>query len=1147
MSFLGVYKAIYAYTSQSPEELSIKEDDILYLLETSDIDEWWKVKKRVVGSDLDEPIGLVPKTYIEPADIINSCVALYDYDKQTSEELSFKENDTFNVYDTSDIDWYLVSTKTSNPSRLEYGFIPSNYIQLTNESPNNKNTNIATTTSAASFPAPPTHPTRQPQPQEIQPSKKQYQHISDDDDDDDENDQPPPTPKRPTNPDILRSPSPSTSTSRPIKKLSTATSSSNNKKDKERLNYNPRRMQNSDSDDNSKESDEFFTWNVAEVEGRKKKKAQLGIGNGVIYFRPDPSTGDLPQKWNALNLVNFSTEKKHVFLDFKNPSASIEIHAGSREIADEILELLADIRGAVSSKGLKEVKAASKPTANGYKVGKVLYDFKAQDLNELNVKENDLVFIINDKKSKDWWLVKNIDNNKEGVVPASYIEINSSNFSLGSVADKTRNLVKSKSNKRNKEKEFKLREREERERKQRDNEREREREKKQRDYEKRKKEKEAKEKTKPNSNKVRTWVDKTGSFNVDAEFLGISQGKVHLHKVNGVKIAVAAEKLALADIEYVERVTGTSLDAYKPDKERQRDKDDEKRRKEIEKRQREKREREEYERSKSVITAAKNLSANQKKSPSYDWFEFFLECGVDVNICQRYALSFEREQMDENSLEDITPSLLRTLGFKEGDNIRVLKFLDKKFNRQKPNSAGSNTSEALFVGSGGELKNNRTRSTSNVAIDASALQAIKQQNQPSVSTESSTSKSVGGFDDDAWTVKPASKSNSQIQNNNNTPDFTGSLQDLVDLKPLEATNGNSTASAISPIKSTKPIVPVLQPSKTGSSLKSQKTSSSIRSQRTGNLIPLDPFKTGGNLVPFATGGAAMILPLQTGMMMPMQPVLIPQTTTTFAIQKTGGGMPQTSFIIPQTTFGTSATTLVPVQRTGGFVQMTTGGLIPLQKTGGTVTGMPQTSFVTSMPTSSFTGSTASSGVTFPTTSFAGSSFIAPSQPVNPQPQTGFENMFANMNINNQTGFNQFPTTFNQPNISQTGFNQTGFNQTGIPQNTFSNNSIGQTPIGFNSQPTTSFNTMFQPQQTQQSMFPTQMNQFSSMQPTSFQQQQVQQQAPLQYQPTGLGFGNAPTEMPNVSFGGMQAQPLQNQQTGRRANLSAATPDNPFGF
>lgn len=67
----------------------------------------------------------------------------------------------------------------------------------------------------------------------------------------------------------------------------------------------------------------------------------------------------------------------------------------------------------------------------------------------------------------------------------------------------------------------------------------------------------------PNYHRVRTWIDSSGTFKVEAEFLGCIEGKVHLHKTNGVKIAVAAEKLSVEDLEYVERVTGTSLESYK--------------------------------------------------------------------------------------------------------------------------------------------------------------------------------------------------------------------------------------------------------------------------------------------------------------------------------------------------------------------------------------------------------------------------------------------------------------------------------------------------------------------------------------------------------------------------------------------------------
>lgn len=72
--YIGVYRAIYDYDAQAEEELSIHADDLLYLLEKSDIDDWWKVKKRVIATGdevVDEPSGLVPSTYIEEVCIMS--------------------------------------------------------------------------------------------------------------------------------------------------------------------------------------------------------------------------------------------------------------------------------------------------------------------------------------------------------------------------------------------------------------------------------------------------------------------------------------------------------------------------------------------------------------------------------------------------------------------------------------------------------------------------------------------------------------------------------------------------------------------------------------------------------------------------------------------------------------------------------------------------------------------------------------------------------------------------------------------------------------------------------------------------------------------------------------------------------------------
>lgn len=66
--YIGVYRALYDYDARAEEELSIRTNDLLYLLERSDIDEWWKVKKRVLpvgDEEVVEPVGLIPSNYIE--------------------------------------------------------------------------------------------------------------------------------------------------------------------------------------------------------------------------------------------------------------------------------------------------------------------------------------------------------------------------------------------------------------------------------------------------------------------------------------------------------------------------------------------------------------------------------------------------------------------------------------------------------------------------------------------------------------------------------------------------------------------------------------------------------------------------------------------------------------------------------------------------------------------------------------------------------------------------------------------------------------------------------------------------------------------------------------------------------------------------
>ncbi|KAH9972354.1 hypothetical protein BGW80DRAFT_383894 [Lactifluus volemus] len=59
--YIAVLKASYDYIPQSEDEIEIKEDQLLLLVEKTD-DDWWKVKPMGVS---DVQGGLVPSAYVE--------------------------------------------------------------------------------------------------------------------------------------------------------------------------------------------------------------------------------------------------------------------------------------------------------------------------------------------------------------------------------------------------------------------------------------------------------------------------------------------------------------------------------------------------------------------------------------------------------------------------------------------------------------------------------------------------------------------------------------------------------------------------------------------------------------------------------------------------------------------------------------------------------------------------------------------------------------------------------------------------------------------------------------------------------------------------------------------------------------------------
>jgi hypothetical protein len=759
---------------------------------------------------------------VQPA---HKATALFDYTRQTDEEVSFSEDAELMVYDTSDPDWTLVGTNS------EYGFAPSNYIQILGDV-------SATTTSSPSVPAEPAapslpqRPTQAPEEHEASPAGSPIdmshnpaaaaiasiihkQHapaeapIETTRDEpplpnlparpsynqaEDREDSPPPMPRRPpsahaTPPMPQFSPEP-TPPSRPQQAAPAALN-----RDGTRVKASPPYNRAGEMTLRSPSGYHIYNINeMVEVMGKRKKMpTTLGINmaTGIIFISPEGD--DRQQEWSAEKLSHYSIEGKHVFVDLVRPSKSIDFHAGAKDTAHEIAAALGEIAGAYRAGGLREVLEAGE--GSGPKKGQILYDFVAQGDDEVTVAVGDEVIVLDDTKSEEWWMVRRLKNKEEGVVPSSYVEVESlipkpplmpAEPGLSSVEKNRMEEMRLSKLSMSKSRTDSV------------------------DSSDRHSKRESKIKSKPDPSKVRKWTDRTKDFTVEAQFIGLSDGKIQLHKVNGIKIAVPVSKMSVEDLEHVEKVAGVSLDEDKP-----------------------------LSSIRPRVVADKNSKAGASINRDYDWFDFFLKAGVGPHRCERYAQSFNKDAMDESILPDITPEILQTLGLNQGDTLRVMKVLDAKYGRAPDKSKARNVSfggeevigngdggqGGLFSGPGGVLRNNtgRGRPAPNVSagqVDPKAFgqsDEVKSADSPATPpppAAESEKPIARGFDDDAWEVKqpkqPARPSVAATPTPPPTaaqvPQVTGAIADLSLLQaPLQPTPQPTAAAQPAPP------MPALQP------------------------------------------------------------------------------------------------------------------------------------------------------------------------------------------------------------------------------------------------------------------------------------------------------------------------------------------------
>lgn len=993
MVFLGIYRAVYDYAPQSSNEIALTEGDILMVLEKSADDDWWKAKKKGRDEDEEEPEGLIPNNYIEEAGPIAQAKALFDYDRQTDEELSFKEDAILDVYDTTDPDWTLVGVEN------DYGFAPANYIEIAKGG-------HAPSAPALPSPALPSRPpmppaadsfddddqpptpdspqrpspaealagiiqkksqqaaprsTISPPPNVSAPARRRVQFTPE------ESDEEAPAPRLPQRP-------PSESFSPPPTRTTHARSPSPparspNLRDSTFDAYDPPSREEQPATPVSGSG--YHLYNIYEyiTQPGKNKKMPMTLGinipKGMIMIAPEKSRDGPQQEWTADKMEYYSQEGKHIFVELKQPSKSVDFHCGAKDTASEIMLALGELAGAAKGAGLREVLAAGSGSSNVQKKGVMLFDFMAQGDDEVTVGLGDQILVLDDSASDEWWKVRRLKNGKEGVVPANYVEITETvpiHAPAAAIARSGTNAGRSIVEQNRREEEELARQAARRKKPESearndqvgpglhlpsrnsslmqtnvDHRRTSQRSSKR---ESSSKDSSSKSSSKPNPAKVRTWTDRSGSFKVEAEFILIKDGKIHLHKINGVKIAVPVTKMSVEDLEYVERVTGESLDDDKP-------LSDLKRRGTQQQRG--------NGRSPTGITV--------EKKPEYDWFDFFLKCGVNPQICERYARAFDKDEMKEENIPDITPGLLRTLGLKEGDILRVTKYVDAQTGRNADSKrsvgfaedGAEGSSGGLFSGPGGALRNNTRKGRpappveTNDIVDAKAFElksdgTVKKPADAAATASASASASDGkanGFDDNAWDVKPSKSAPAAASPPPaqaappaaKPPQLTGSMNDLslLDmpaLKPDEIAQppppapapAPATQSAQAPAPPAPAPAPAQQPQQTGATPTLFEQVAAIKAltqpqnmapprmrpqaphqQNTGGLIAPPPQRSSSapqNPQQSAFGPPPPLQPQLTGYnpnMQPMQPQM-----TGYPQQNGGFGFPQNG-MMPQPT------------------------------------------------------------------------------------------------------------------------------------------------------------------------------------------------------------------------------------------------------
>ncbi|KAI8978550.1 hypothetical protein BDB01DRAFT_799172 [Pilobolus umbonatus] len=261
-------------------------------------------------------------------------------------------------------------------------------------------------------------------------------------------------------------------------------------------------------------------------------------------------------------------------------------------------------------------------------------------------------------------------------------------------------------------------------------------------------------KPKPDLSKVRTWTDRSGTFKVDAQFIDLHNNKLRLHKLNGVKIDVPVEKMCPEDIVWVSEHMKESAPSPQP--------------------------------------------APKKFNEAWDWFDWFMLAGIPMQASIQYTSAFKAEKLDDSDIPHLTHKQMKTLGLKEEhvqaverfietgrptdptDDIPVLALKnksqvekDEELARKLQNEWNSSESKAIKTPGAARPRPSKETSSSNnlMGVHPDILELLGN-NKSTVESPSTGQDLLNAFNDDAWTPRsePIVPQKQAAQNAGPTPE-----------------------------------------------------------------------------------------------------------------------------------------------------------------------------------------------------------------------------------------------------------------------------------------------------------------------------------------------------------------------------------------